>query len=83
MFFCATKVAPTFFTSHVVNVRIYRNNIMRISNYSFYIHFGRVVLEVARTVILNILKALFLITVIILTVLFGTGQESRFIYTDF
>jgi hypothetical protein len=46
-------------------------------------NFGRVVLEVARTVILNILKALFLITVIILTVLFGTGQESRFIYTDF
>jgi hypothetical protein len=37
----------------------------------------------ARTVILNILKAVFLIAVIILTVLCGTGQESRFIYTDF
>lgn len=41
------------------------------------------VLEVARTVFLNIFKALFLVVVIILTVLFGTGQESRFIYTDF
>jgi hypothetical protein len=36
-----------------------------------------------RVVVLNILKALFLIIIVILIVLFSTGQESKFIYTDF
>lgn len=36
-----------------------------------------------RIVISNVIKALFVILVVILTVLFSTGQESRFIYTDF
>mgnify|MGYP007100552576 CR=1 FL=1 len=37
----------------------------------------------ARVIILNILKSLLLTAVIILSVLFSTGQESKFIYTDF
>lgn len=36
-----------------------------------------------RVVVLNVLKAFFLIVIVILTVLFSTGQESKFIYTDF
>jgi hypothetical protein len=36
-----------------------------------------------RVVVLNVLKALFLIIIVILIVLFSTGQESKFIYTDF
>lgn len=36
-----------------------------------------------RTIIVNVLKAFLVILVVILTVLFSTGQESRFIYTDF
>lgn len=36
-----------------------------------------------RIILFNVLKALFLTAVIILVVLFSTGQESRFIYTDF
>ncbi|OPX89329.1 MAG: hypothetical protein A4E54_01009 [Pelotomaculum sp. PtaB.Bin117] len=36
-----------------------------------------------RVVILNVLKALILTIIIVLAVLFSTGQESRFIYTDF
>lgn len=36
-----------------------------------------------RMIIMNVLKAFFLAVVIILAVLFSTGQESRFIYTDF
>ncbi len=37
----------------------------------------------ARTIIFNVLKALFVILVVVLIVLFSSGQESRFIYTDF
>lgn len=37
----------------------------------------------ARDIILNVLKALFLTVILILAVLFSTGEESRFIYTDF
>lgn len=36
-----------------------------------------------RVVIINILKAFILIIIVILIVLFSTGQESKFIYTDF
>jgi hypothetical protein len=36
-----------------------------------------------RVVILNILKAFILMVIVILIVLFSTGQESKFIYTDF
>jgi hypothetical protein len=36
-----------------------------------------------RVVIINILKAFILIVIVILIVLFSTGQESKFIYTDF
>jgi hypothetical protein len=36
-----------------------------------------------RVVIMNILKAFILIVIVILIVLFSTGQESKFIYTDF
>jgi hypothetical protein len=36
-----------------------------------------------KTIVFNILKALFITLVVILAVLFGAGQESRFIYTDF
>lgn len=43
----------------------------------------RVVILLVKTIVFNVLKALFIILVVILTVLFGTGQESRFIYTDF
>ncbi len=37
----------------------------------------------SRVVITNILKAFILIVIVILIVLFSTGQESKFIYTDF
>lgn len=37
----------------------------------------------ARDIVLNVLKALFLTVILILAVLFSTGEESRFIYTDF
>jgi hypothetical protein len=36
-----------------------------------------------RVVIINIFKAFILIVIVILIVLFSTGQESKFIYTDF
>jgi hypothetical protein len=36
-----------------------------------------------RVVMINILKAFILIVIVILIVLFSTGQESKFIYTDF
>lgn len=36
-----------------------------------------------KVVIINILKAFILIVIVILIVLFSTGQESKFIYTDF
>lgn len=37
----------------------------------------------ARVVIFNVLKAFFVTAIVVLAVLFSTGQESRFIYTDF
>lgn len=37
----------------------------------------------ARIILVNVLKSLILTAVIILAVLFSTGQESKFIYTDF
>lgn len=37
----------------------------------------------ARAIIFNVLKAFFVAAIVILAVLFSTGQESRFIYTDF
>jgi hypothetical protein len=36
-----------------------------------------------RIVVINILKAFILIVIVILIVLFSTGVESKFIYTDF
>jgi hypothetical protein len=36
-----------------------------------------------REIFFNVVKALFLTAVVVLAVLFSTGQESRFIYTDF
>lgn len=42
-----------------------------------------VVIFLGKTIVFNVLKALFITLVVILAVLFGTGQESRFIYTDF
>ena len=37
----------------------------------------------ARAILWNVLKALLLAVIVVLSVLFSTGQESRFIYTDF
>lgn len=42
-----------------------------------------VVMFLGKTIVFNVLKALFITLVVILAVLFSTGQESRFIYTDF
>lgn len=36
-----------------------------------------------KIIAINVLKSFLLTVIIILTVLFSTGQEARFIYTDF